>query len=326
MNFSKVPVFLAGATGYIGGSILQRLLQHPNAERLKITTLVRDPAKAKVLQEKFGVEVTMGSVTELDKVAGLAENAHIIIYAANSPDNVIAIGAILKGMKNRQEKTGDQPHLIHTSGAAMFVDRLRGEVNSTVYSDIDLSAIEALPENAFNRPAELLVIDADEKGKYVRTYIVTPTMVYGLGHGPLFDAGIANPILSMVCAALKRGSVEVQEQGVAKWMGVHIDDHLYMRIINAIVDDPAKISHGRTGYFISESGSQSIQEILQSIAEGLHAIGILTTMLFSNSLCKGERGRRELSWAPKHTPQDFLGLLKTEVKEYVKKVDGAKSA
>ncbi|CDO74494.1 hypothetical protein BN946_scf184979.g49 [Trametes cinnabarina] len=351
---SKVNILLTGATGYIGGSILQRLLQHPNAQKFEIATLVRDPAKAKILEEKFGVKTTLGSVTDQDKLAALAEGAHVIIHTADSADNADAIHAIRRGLKSRHEKTGDLPHLIHTSGAAIFMDPKN---SSNVYSDVELASIEALPPDALHRGIELLVIDADENGGYARTHIVTPTLVYGFGHGPLFDAGVSNPytmaIQFFVQAALKRGSVGIPPEGAGTWMGVHIDDlaDLYVGMIDAILSDPDKVSHGRAGYFIAENGSQGIREVLQSLAEGLFALGrvstadlvpyapgeaaqyfggegpqFFSTILFSSAVCKGERARREFGWTPKHTSQDILESVKQDVKEYVKKIDGAKRA
>ncbi|KAI9061105.1 NAD-P-binding protein [Trametes sanguinea] len=357
---SKVSILLTGATGYIGASILQALLRRPDAKTFEISTLVRDPAKAKVIEE-LGVKTVVGSFTDQDKLSALAEDAHVVIHTADAADNLEALNAILKGMKNRHEKTGDLPHLIHTSGAGVFI-QLDARDEKTIYSDDDLSAIEALPPTAFHRNVELLVVDADETGRYARTHIVTPTLVYGLGHGPLFDAGVANPLTMavnfFVRAALKRGSVGVKDEGRAVWANVHIDDlvDLYVGLLDAILSDPEKVSHGRAGYFIAENGSTTIREVLQSIAEGLFALGRVPTpevvpyapgeaaqyfggevspcvcslrdasltarnLLFSDAPCKGVRARREVGWAPKHAARELLEGLKTEVKEYVQRAE-----
>ncbi|OSC98270.1 NAD(P)-binding protein [Trametes coccinea BRFM310] len=350
MSNSKVSILLTGATGYIGGSILQALLRHRDAKRFEISTLVRDPSKAKILEEKFGVKTVVGSFADEDKLSALAENAHIIIHTADSADNVEALTAILRGMKARHEKTGDIPHLIHTSGAGVFIQEAREDGSSVQkYSDGDAAQINALPPTAFHRNVELLVIDADETGKYARTHIVTPTFVYGLGHGPLFDAGVANPLTMavgfFVRAALKRGTVGIKNGGRGIWQNVHIDDlvNLYIGMLDAILSDPEKVSHGREGYFIAENGSSTIGEVAQSIAEGLFALGRVSTsglvpyapgeaaqyfggesfsnLLLSDARCEGVRARREFGWAPKHTTQELLEGLKSEVKEYVKSAE-----
>ena len=64
--------------GYVGGTVLARLLNHPDMESFEITALVRDESKAKTLESKFGVKTVLGSHQDLDKVATLAEAAHIV--------------------------------------------------------------------------------------------------------------------------------------------------------------------------------------------------------------------------------------------------------
>lgn len=71
-------------TGYIGGSILQRLLAHPNKQNFEITALVRSADKAKRLESEFGVKTVMGSLQDLDKLEALAENAHVVIQAVRT--------------------------------------------------------------------------------------------------------------------------------------------------------------------------------------------------------------------------------------------------
>lgn len=48
--------------------------------------------------------------------------------------------------------------------------------------------------------------------------------------------------------------------------------------------------------------------------------------LFSNTRCTGDRGRRELGWAPAHTTKDMFEGLKSEVEILVKKIEAEKSA
>ena len=92
----KTAIFLTGATGmcditcslvfklilslsgYVGGTVLARLLNHPDRKSFEITALVRDESKAKTLESKFGVKSAIGSHQDLDKVASLAEAAHIV--------------------------------------------------------------------------------------------------------------------------------------------------------------------------------------------------------------------------------------------------------
>ncbi|KAI0368821.1 NAD-P-binding protein [Pilatotrama ljubarskyi] len=348
MSAEKLTVFFTGATGYIGGSILQLLLDHPNHERFEITALVRDTEKAKKLEASFGVKTVLGSLQDLDKLSNLAENAHIVIQVADC-DNTEAIKAILSGLKQRHEKTGDVPLLIHTSGTGEICDNARGEyVSETIYSDLDIPLIESLPPTAIHRPVDLLIIAADEEG-YVRSHIVAPAVVFGVASGPLFDAGISNahtvitPLL--VRSALDRGSVGILGKGISRWGDVHINDtaDLYIFLLNALLSTPEKVSHGRTGWFFAANGEHSIRELHEAVAGALFSLGRIKTkelipytkdeldkyfwgdyfagLLFSNSRCKAERGRLELGWAPKHTSDEFVKIVKPEVELLVQKED-----
>ncbi|KAI0331859.1 NAD-P-binding protein [Cubamyces sp. BRFM 1775] len=356
MTTNKVSIFLTGATGYIGGSILQRLLVHPNANNFEITALVRSGEKAEVLESQFGVKTVLGSLQDSDKLTQLVADAHITINTAEC-DNVEAITAILLGLKQHHEKTGDVPHIIHTSGTGEFIDDARGEFASeTVYSDLDIPTIEALPPSAPHRPVDLLVVAADAEDRYARTHIVMPSVVYGVAKGPLVDAGVMNPhtiiVPIFVRGALKRGNVGVMGKGITRWGNVHIDDlaDLYIRMVDVILEDPAteKISHGREGYFFADNGELSMRSVLEAIADPLFTLGRISTrelvpyapgeagqylvdevhagFLFTNSRTKGRRARRDLGCVPKHTAQDFLDGLREEVEVLVRKEDDAKAS
>jgi uncharacterized protein YbjT (DUF2867 family) len=65
------------ATGYIGGSVLARLLAHPKRDKFLITALVRSEEKARKL-ESFGVTPVVGSFKDFVLVTKLAEQAHVL--------------------------------------------------------------------------------------------------------------------------------------------------------------------------------------------------------------------------------------------------------
>ncbi|KAH9856648.1 NAD-P-binding protein [Lenzites betulinus] len=346
MSSDKVSIFLTGATGYIGGSILQRLLAHPNAKNFEISTLVRNADKAKKLESEFGVKVVVGSLADLDKLTSLAENAHVVFQVADC-DDLNAINAILKGLKARHEKTGDVPILIHTSGAAALGDDAQGAFASEkVYSDLKVADIEALPPYSLHRPADSLITSQDAAG-YVRTHIVMPAFVYGVPTGVLFDAGISNPhtVASWVWVnnALKTGVIPILGTAVSIWGNAHIDDlaDLYIKIFDADLTNPEKVSHGREGYFFGSNDENTIGSALQVVADELYALGKISSpklvqysmeeigkyygneffarLFFANTRAKSERGQRELGWAPTHTTADLVEELKAEVGILVKK-------
>jgi hypothetical protein len=65
--------------GYIGGSVLQRLLDHPKRDTFEITALVRGADKAKLLNT-LGVKTVVASLSDLDKLTEIAAASSIVIH------------------------------------------------------------------------------------------------------------------------------------------------------------------------------------------------------------------------------------------------------
>ncbi|RPD82721.1 NAD-P-binding protein [Lentinus tigrinus ALCF2SS1-7] len=342
---TKTPIFLTGATGYIGGAVLARLLSHPSASTFDITVLVRNAEKAKILESKFPVKAVVGSHQELDKVESLAENAHVVFELAES-DNVPFIKAILSGLRKRHAKLGDLPILIHTSGTGLLTDDARGEyATETIYDDLNVEQYKAIPDTAFHRDVDLLVINADLEG-YARTYIVLPSTIYGIAKHALTEAGVSNPqsiqIPTLIKASLARKQAGVVGKGKALWPDVHIDDiaDLYIVLFDAIVANPEAVGHGWEGVFYGENGEHSWYQISKAIGEAFVALGIsnddeptsFTLEDFekyfggerwgwysgTNSRCRANRARA-LGWKPKYTAEDMLKSIRPEVEAITKK-------
>ncbi|OBZ72502.1 Uncharacterized protein C2A9.02 [Grifola frondosa] len=337
VNMSKTPIFLTGATGYIGGAVLERLLAHPSVGTFDITALVRSPEKAKLL-ETFGVKPVVGSLTELDKLAALAEQAHVVFECADS-DDLPAMEAILKGIKKRHATTGDVPIFIHTSGSGVLTDNAKGMyATDTIYSDLNVEQIESLPPTAYHRNVDLTIVQADKEG-YAKTYIVLPGTIYGIASGPLFDAQISNrhsmQIPALIKASLARKQGAMVGLGKAIWPSVYIDDaaDLYIVLFNSILANPDTTGHGREGFYFAENGEHTWYDISKTVSKVLaeHGIGTDEPTTFSteelikyfgsedfgnyggtNSRCRADRSR-SIGWKPTKTKADMLASIKPEV-------------
>jgi len=75
---SSTKFFITGATGYIGGTILDRLLSHPSASSGSFFALVRSEEKAKKLKEA-GITPILGSLSDLDIIEKAASEADVVI-------------------------------------------------------------------------------------------------------------------------------------------------------------------------------------------------------------------------------------------------------
>nr|VWO96435.1 Alpha-aminoadipate reductase [Ganoderma boninense] len=83
----KTPIFFIGATGFIGGAVLQAILAHPKANTFEITALVRAEAKAKALESTLGIKTVIGSLQDYALLTENAENAHVVFQIADHQQN-----------------------------------------------------------------------------------------------------------------------------------------------------------------------------------------------------------------------------------------------
>jgi uncharacterized protein YbjT (DUF2867 family) len=71
-------------TGYIGGSVVARLLEHHDSNTFEITALVRSAEKATKIKT-LGIGTTVGSYSDLDKLEKLTSEADVIFSIVREP-------------------------------------------------------------------------------------------------------------------------------------------------------------------------------------------------------------------------------------------------
>jgi len=337
---SKTKIFITGATGYIGGSVLERLLDHPDAHNFEITTLVRSHEKAEGFK-KFGINTVVGSFSDTQLLEDLTAAADVVIDTVDA-DNLDAAKTMLRGFKRRFQETGKPIPFIHTSGTGLLVDNAAGlRTTDTIWDDANPDQLDQLPPTAPHRDVDLEIIQADKEG-YVKGYIVAPSLIYGIASGKFVDAGLQNKhsiaIPLLVAASLGRGQAGIVGKGVNIWPNVHIDEvaDLYIILFNAIHDNPDKVGHGRDGYYFGENGEHVLYDVSREVGRALVALGKSSSeepttftqedldkyfrgssFLGTNSRAKSNRSR-SLGWQPKKTTKDFLASIKEEVEEMVR--------
>ncbi|KAI0701574.1 NAD(P)-binding protein [Cerioporus squamosus] len=307
-----LSIFYTGATGYVGGHALQHILAHPEAHTFNITALVRNPDSAKMLESKFNVKAVVGSLKDLEKLRARGGRAP----------------SLPSGTCLRHEKTGDTPILIHVSGAGFLIDDPRGMYASpTITSDLDIDALDAIPSTAVHHAVDLLAIAADTEG-YARTYI-----------RPLFEAGVAKRNMDQVSwyakAFLARGRAGVVGKGACIWADVHIDDtaELLYLLFNKALTEPAKLGHGREGYYFAENGEHSLYALCKAIGTALveerakiFGSDFVAFLHFTNARCRADRARRDLGWKPVHTTEELYRVARKEVEAALTNQHGGTAA
>ena len=72
--------FLTCTLGYVGGTVLSRMIATPSLlDKLDLTLYVRSPEKARRLTSELGLKTAVGTLADLDKLEQLSEQAHLVI-------------------------------------------------------------------------------------------------------------------------------------------------------------------------------------------------------------------------------------------------------
>jgi hypothetical protein len=195
-----VKVFLTGTTGYIAGDALSVLhSKHPEYE---YTALVRTKDKATLVEKAYPqVRTVLGDLDDSELLQQEASRADVVlrssqscllyvhadlsIDAADASDHEGAAKAIAAGIVKGHSK--EHPgYWLHTGGTGILTwedsesDRL-GEWSDKEYNDwTAVEDLTNLPDSAFHRNVDKIVIEAGEKHSDVlKTAIVCPPTIYG---------------------------------------------------------------------------------------------------------------------------------------------------
>ena len=210
-------IFLTGATGYIGGAVLDALVRGGH----DVTALVRTNEKAKRVGKR-GAHPVIGNLADPDSFRGAAEAQDGYVhtafdYSASGGPAVeqTALQAIVSAAK-RPRTAGANSHkrfIIYTSGVWVL-----GKSPEPAAEDAPINPIAL----ASFRPAhERIVLEA--AGERLRTIVVRPGVVYGGASGIVGD----------LFKSASNGLVRVIGDGNNHWPCVYDRDlaDLYARLV-----------------------------------------------------------------------------------------------
>jgi nucleoside-diphosphate-sugar epimerase len=264
-------VFVTGATGYIGGSVAEKLVNLGH----EVWGLVRSKEKAHSLKGR-GIEPVLGTLDDAEVLAHAARAADAVIHTANAdhPASVLTFIAAL-------ERTGKL--LIHTSGSSIVADSADGEYASPVLFSED-TYFEPVP---FRRPRvemnRLVRQAAIDKG--IRTVVICPSMIYGTGRGMQSDS---DQLPKLIALSKQLGAGVYFGKGLNRYSNVHIDDLVELYIL-AMDKAP-----GGSFYF-AESGDASFKEIAGMISRSLDSRGKQSVYLL-RTLSGNTAMRADTAW------------------------------
>ena len=124
-----------------------------------------------------------------------------------------------------------------------------------VYSDLDADKINRLPDTAFHRNVDLVVLSASPK---VKTHIILPPAVYGIADHALAQKGISNPISVLIPMFIRygidRGQAGMVGKGLNVWPCVHISERTCLPL-NVIIRGFTHLTFSCCGDRYSSRGS-----------------------------------------------------------------------
>jgi nucleoside-diphosphate-sugar epimerase len=284
-----MKIFITGASGYIGGSVAAALL----AAGHHVSGLARSNDTAMALA-KLGMTPVRGTLDDAAVLAKAAHDADVTVNAANAGHRA-AVEAILLGF------AGAGKTFLHTGGSSIVGTRARGELVEQVFDEE--TPFTPTPQRAPRVEIDNLVRRAVGDG--VRSVVIAPSLVYGLGRG-LNSHSIQVPWLIQV--AKKFGVPKHIGPGENRWANVHIDDLTALYIL-AIEKAPPG------AFYYAESGENSMREMCEAIGRMLGQGGRTQSMTMeeasaewgegpandtmgSNSRVRARRARAELGWQP----------------------------
>jgi nucleoside-diphosphate-sugar epimerase len=281
-------IFVTGASGYIGGSVAQRLVERKH----KVFGLARNDASAKQLQGR-GIEPVIGTLADAALLSDAARMSDAVINAAEANDRD-PVDTFLRAL----EGTGKT--LIHTSGSGIVGDLANGEPSDRVFDESTPFVPVSLMQGRDS--IDRMIVDAARRG--VRSVVIRPSLIYGRGRGIRTDSF---QIPALISQARRTKVPRYVGRGLNIWSHVHIDDLVDFYSLALERANAGSLYYAEHGEASMSATVASIARMLGlsqpaegfTIDEAVAEWGPRAHISFaSNSRVRANKARRELGWQP----------------------------
>lgn len=322
---ATTKILLAGATGYVGGTVLDHLIksEEPSLKGLTFDLLVRREDAAKKLSQTYGDRVKpilWPGFSDIPFVTNIAANYDVII---NTGTGFVADGAkaLVDGLSRRVKPGARVPWILHLSGCSNLADR---PLTQTAYPERDWDDVDRdrvleflQKEDARDpypqRTTEIAVLtSAEETG--VQAVSLNSPCIFGTGTGLFNQQGFIHPLFMRYVIQHGYG-FKLTDTASFDW--VHVEDlaDAYVLLVRAILEreDGAVgfIPSGKKGIMSSAVGHVLQTEMMDLCLDACFEDGILpredtpktkeirqaTLQEIADQLMSGLVGMAERSWA-----------------------------
>ncbi|KAL5423963.1 hypothetical protein PMIN04_003523 [Paraphaeosphaeria minitans] len=282
-------ILLAGATTYIGGTVLATLLAHPvhPLEDATITCLVRSNDCASTLMRAYGEDINLVVRKCLDDVelATLIASKHDIVINCAPATHERSALALMEGLAKRKRNTGKDVWFLHTSGTENLADLpisgkwVHGDAVKEFDDAIDdIYGFESMREAKSSHPQRATELAVVHKGLElgVKTLVIMNSMVYGHGLGLFERSGVR--VSAMAKVAMGKGKIVLIGDGKGMWDHVHVKElaELYKIVVVEMMRNGGKVlPNGKMGIIFSANGRHSWNAVAQEVANVCYEEGIV---------------------------------------------------
>ncbi|KAK0203392.1 NAD-P-binding protein [Desarmillaria ectypa] len=315
-------LLITGASGYLGGTLLNDLVKIPNVE---IYALVRTELQASTVKS-LGVQPVEFDLMNQAAIQKAVEELEltVVLHLADA-FSFVPPEAFILGLATVKHKTRKDVHFVHASGAKIFSSHTAIEqrlndtddvyaVQKTTKSPIPLMQT---PVDTVTSTLEL----GDELG--VRTYIYVPPMVYGPSEG--FGNKISIQIVGIVQIGLALKRVYQVAGDTDEWPLCHLKDitALYMALVNAILEGK-DVPHGiaaslaKRGLVDDATVIKPSAEDYDKIAQVLGGPKVIVDISVAGRCALTGDNRKCLGWVPKYDVDHLYSVIDEEVEFIIK--------
>jgi nucleoside-diphosphate-sugar epimerase len=185
---------------------------------------------------------------------------------------------------------GSTGFLIHTSGTGVLLyeddtECKLGVARSNYFDDWDgiQKVTVDIPDSALHRNVDKIVLSLGiEYAGKIKTAIVCPPTIYGVGRGPDNIRSIQLDLLTRYI--LKRKKAAHVGEGANIWSEVHVRDLsvLFLLLLEDAAKGGEKASWGPEGYYFAENGEYTYSQVSAEIASQGYKLGLLESAEVDN--------------------------------------------